>query len=270
MKKAVAFTWVKDYRQMAEDCAKSFNHFHPDVEFRIFDWEHCQRIMKEVHCTSQFLFAPLARELLEEFDVAVHVDSDILVTAPLTRALQGSFDVAGVRALPDEGLPDKSTFRRMNRINGEYIRTDSELNAGFFAVTSKRFVDEWIASNARYGMKMPLVEQDTLNDLFWSGRFDTLLLDPTDFCEFWGTGTKFGSCLGAKDEEGFLESWKGLRLEGAEIRLRNAQGKDKLVRMLHMAGGQWKDKELGFDAPYVKSVFAPEVWARLIELRGRP
>jgi hypothetical protein len=284
----IAYTWVKDYRQMAEDMAHSFHHFHPDVPLHIFNWDDCKRMMAKYDCTYHFLYAAFGRELAETHPLVIHIDADILVTAHLTRVFEEQYDVAGVRALPDQGLPDGSRYRRMNRLSGENLTVAGELNAGFFAVRGTAFWDAWIASNRKYGAKMRLEEQDTLNDLFYSSRYRALLLDPVEEGELWGTATKWGKALGHGNEMGFLESWRGLRLhkyqknpflmgsEEKRLMLKTeapwGSGEDrawKRVHMLHTAGGDWKDKHLGFDAPVVVEKFDPSVREYLGALRGR-
>jgi hypothetical protein len=295
---AIAYTWVRDYRQMAEDMRTSFHHFHPDVPLCIFDWEQCQMIMEKYSCTSSFLYAPLGKELATGSNVVIHIDADIIVTGPLDRLFDEAYDVAGVRALPDQGLPDGSKYRRQNRLTGDHLTTDTELNAGFFAVRDPSFWDAWIALNKQYGTKMRLGEQDTLNDLFHSGRYRSLLLDPINCNELWGTATKWGKALGHGNDMEFLESWRNLFLKTHSERkdaagerilydepqlMMEVPGKKvgasyiappqprslKRVHMLHTAGGDWKDKQLGFDSLTVREKLSPEVWAYLQNVRGR-
>ena len=115
--KAIAYTWVRDYRQMAEDMRTSFHHFHPDVPLCIFDWEQCQMIMEKYSCTSSFLYAPLGKELATGDNLVIHIDADIIVTGPLDRLFSEAYDVAGVRAFPDIGRADSATYRRQNRLS---------------------------------------------------------------------------------------------------------------------------------------------------------
>lgn len=287
---AIAYTWVRDYRQMAEDMRKSFHHFHPDVPLCIFEWEQCEQIMEKYSCTAGFLFAPLGRELALQGNTVIHIDADIIVTGPLDRVLNEAYDVAGVRALPDQGLPDGSQYRRQNRLTGDHLTVQGELNAGFFAVRGTQFWDAWIDLNRKYGTKMRLGEQDTLNDLFYSGRYHSLLLDPVESSELWGTATKWGKALGHGNDMEFLASWRELYLKTHserkdtqgergkydEPRLmmkvpgpKGAPGAMKRVHMLHTAGGDWKDKHLGFDSQTVREKLSFEVWEYLQNVRGR-
>ena len=262
----IVTTWVKDYLQAARDMQHSFQHFHPDIPFHLFDWEACQTQLVEDELPGLgFIGAAFGRKLARQgYHTVIHIDGDIIVTAPLTRLFTEAYDVAGVRALPDQGLPDGSKYRRMNRLTGDNLTVSGELNAGFYAAQGVEFWEHWVENNRKYGQKMPLVEQDTLNDLFWSGRYKALLLDPVDCQEYWGTATKWGKALGHGNEMGFLESWRELHMKGDELHLNG-----KRVHMLHTAGGDWKDKHLGFDAPIVREKFSPEVWEYLSHLRGR-
>lgn len=259
--KVGVFTFVKDYHDMARKCRQSFWHFHPHVPFHIYDWDKSIQICKEEDTSIEFLFAHIGRRMHKEgYEHVVHLDGDIIVTAPLTELLYSQAEVTGTRAAPDQGFDGGSELLRANVLTGDPIASLEELNAGVFGVRNPLFWEDWIASNRRYGKSMPLREQDTFNDLFWSGRYDHLLLDPPESPNYWNTATKWGGDCGIGGVDGFLDSWRGLVCRDDALWLRSeASGVEKRVRLLHMAGGSWPNKELGFEHPEVAAKFSPEV-----------
>lgn len=258
--KTIAYTWVKDYVAMARDMRASLHKWHPDLDLRVFTWAECEQIVRAEKVPPGQLFAALGQRLAKDHDLVIHIDADILVTGPLDRVLVGDFDVAGVRANPDQGVPPLySQFTRLNRITGEYTSTSHELNAGFFAVRNAAFWEEWIRTNIRYAADVTMGEQDTFNDLCWAYRYECKVLDPPGVPEYWGTSTQWG--------KKYLESWGDLRVVGDTLRLRSFAGADKRVHMLHLAGEKWPGKELGFDAPLVRDRLTSEVRDFLVELR---
>jgi len=269
--KVAVFTFVKDYHEMARHCKRSFHYFHPLIPFRVYEWDECMQICKEENTTIEYLFAHVGRRLHREgYDHVVHLDGDIIVTGPLTQLLESPAEITGTRAQPDQGSGENE-FLRANVLTGDPIAVLEELNAGVFGVRNPKVWDDWIASNRRYGPQMPLREQDTLNDLFWSGKYRTSLLDPPEVNEYWNTATKWGGDCGIGGVDGFLDSWKKLFCREDTLWLASAaSGIEKRVRLLHMAGGSWPSKELGFDHPEIRSKFAPEVWEFIEKVRADP
>ena len=254
--RCVAYSWVKDYRAATEDMVRSFHRFHPDVPFILFDWEACEATGVPMNC----LYAALGKQLASDYDVVMHLDGDMVITAPLTRALETQADIAGVRANPDIGLAHGSPFTRINRLTGEYTRVDQEMNVGLFVVRNPLFWDAWTKSNREYAHKVYCAEQDTWNDLAGSGRFTSELLDPVDGEEIWGTAANFGT--------NYLDSWRYLRVDDGGLYL-GESGKGKHIHCLHLAGEGWEDKHLGFGHPRVREVLTPEVRGFIDDLRGR-
>jgi hypothetical protein len=265
-KTPVAYTWVKDYVDMAIDMQMSFHTFHKNIPLHIFSWKECLDVMQAYRVPASQLFAPLGQVLARQgFDCVMHIDADSLVTGSLERAFNTDADVAGVRANPDQGVaPNFAKYTRINRLTGEYNRTDREMNCGFFVVREPAFWEAWIESNRKYAGQVYSGEQDTWNDLALSGQYSCELLDPREGDEYWGTASQWGP---------YLDSWKLLWLEGTSpalkgtppvpgvapqdtwrLMLNSALGRPKQVRVLHLAGEQWQDKHLGFQHPRVRGV----------------
>ena len=289
-KSAIVYAFAKDYKKMARDCRESFWHFHPNVEFRIYDWADAMRICREDGKPCEYYFTHIGKKVHKEgYRTVVHIDGDILVTAPLTRLIYppAGIDIVGTRGASDLGVGELD-YIRGNTLSGEPIGVFEECNAGVFSVTNPAVWDTWEDCNRRYGLKMPMVEQDSFNDIFWSGRYSVEFLDPPSSGEFWNTATKWGDDNGLGGSAGYLDSWRGLYVaqdidvfdEGGYVSgagelplalwLRSPvpPHTPKRVRLLHMAGGQWPNKEAGFDAPDIREKFSPEGWAYLKKVRS--
>lgn len=271
MKPVGIFTFYNTYKDLTFDCVNSVRHFHPDVPVHVYDWDECKKVMAESGCIPQTLFAELGRRLALDYKTVIHIDGDSLVTAPINRAFDGWWDVAGVRNNNDLGRGQhyKTSYTRTNRLTGDPIPVDSYCNCGFFAVKNPAFWADWAKANKRYGEQSRLGEQDTFNDLVWSGKYQAMLLDPRGSEEYWGTSNQWG--------EQHLESWKRLRIEplGEHPRIcldgpmsRPGDEQVKRVRILHLAAGQFEGKEQGWDHPWVRRQVPPGVMEYLDELRA--
>jgi hypothetical protein len=100
-KRIAVSTWcTDDYVDLigVQDLVKSFKHFHPDIDFFIFD----SKMTDEAKVTDPWLqpvwmMAPTCIPFIEDYDMVVHIDGDSVVTGPLTELFESDEDIIGVR-----------------------------------------------------------------------------------------------------------------------------------------------------------------------------
>ncbi len=232
---------------------KSAKKFHPDVPFYVFSEPEIGEILSQKTLLEQavsslpldikppyrqlemgYLHCLLGKALSKTYDLVIYIDCDSLITAPLAEVFEEDYEVAGVRNMADNGRSGCFTVSLDGTLDPlKYI------NGGFTASRSKEFWDCWIALNLKVS-NPPFAEQYTLNYLFHSGLFKTLLLDPPESKVYYGTASTYG-------EQTHWDSWQRIVVEDGLLKLDG-----KTVKILHEAGGpQLPKMDLGLFTPQI-------------------
>ena len=88
MKKIAVTTWVTDdyidYIGL-DELKNSFNHFHSDVDFFVFDTKATNEAMvKDPWLNNVWMMPPSCLPFVDDYDMVVHIDGDCVVTGPMT------------------------------------------------------------------------------------------------------------------------------------------------------------------------------------------
>lgn len=270
MMKTCFETWCTDnYRERAglDKQQNSLKYFHPDVPRYLFTTADTDRVIKKYNWPDLHYFMmpiqTLERELYNDYDLVVHIDSDCTITGSLDELLEGDFDIACVRNNTDHGTAGCCPYIT---INDPYAQNEipwqTFCNAGFIASTKKEFWHDWYKANKKYGMNHPGHEQDILNCIINSGRYNVKLLDPIGSSVSYGVSNAWGPIEDfQKGIFNHWESWKDIYLDGDKLMLNTlTDGHPMEVKVMHVAGG-YNARHMKQD--YEQYGFSDEVLARL-------
>lgn len=253
MKNKVCFFSIADnnnlkYFKLLE---ASLKKFHPDIPLLLWDETKIQQ-----YKDPQFFYRAtpiIAKELIKEYETVIKIDADSIVTGDLSDIWEKfEYDVAVV----NNSNPREFKSYPYALLN---IHPYSYVNAGFVAMRSEAFIDEWYNncfSILYNGFQMR--EQDFLNLLVHGNHYKVKRLDEDD--SFYGLASK-----------GY---WPEIELVGEKLLLRKEPtevghwpkdeqpwpDKDKYIKVIHWAGGNTPDK-MNF-----RIHFQPEVIKKLEEL----
>ncbi|TRZ49816.1 MAG: methyltransferase domain-containing protein [Dehalococcoidia bacterium] len=198
-KRVCAFTLADSVltHRLANRVKKSFEKFHPNIPFYIYDCADEKTLLGEVResscaCKAFELRPRFCEMLMKDFDTVIYLDADTVVTGELTEFLMQDYDVAGSLNI------------------GEAIY----LNAGVAAVSSLEFCQEW--TELMYRPDGGRSNQTHFNELANSGRYRLKIVDEKDVYY----------------NERSRPYWKELRVDGEKLVC-----KGRIVKVLHFAGG---------------------------------
>lgn len=228
----VAFcTHVSDdwfYTIGADKLLKSAKHFHPDIPFYVFNSAQIQNIF-DMHSNFNWttIHPAISIQLIDEYDMVVHFDADCMITGKLNELLDQdnlNYDIIGVR--------NNNDYKRAGKDPAifEGYKWDTYLNCGLVGVTSKSFLEKWIEYNLSFGNNMPFQEQSILNRMVHEEDWTYKILDPIDSNVYYGISNVWGTTT-------HWDSWKDIQIINDELVLQ-----DKIVKILHHAGGSVKHK----------------------------
>lgn len=148
--------------RLARRVKASFEKFHPDIPFYIYDPRNEMQIFGEVKhsaraCKAFEIRPRLMSYLLRDCDGVIYLDSDTVVTARLDEFLEGDYDVAG--SLNLTASAEQPLY----------------LNAGVSAVTSMAFCEEW--TDLMYRHDSGPSNQVYYNQLCQSNRYRLKVVD---------------------------------------------------------------------------------------------
>jgi len=235
-----------------EHCAlpleRSFHYFHPDIPFKIIEGNEVNNLFckDDVNRNIRFSKPLLGKKLFKDYDRIILMDADQLVTGPLTELIDSQWELAGVRSNDDQGRS-----RPLGAFCTPKIPWERYLNCGLCGVGKPSAWDKWDYLNRNHNPHMEDAEQGTWNELFYSGEYQTKLLDPVDQNIIYGVAANSAH-------------WNSLYIEDNKIML-NLTGTPKWVKVLHRAGVG------GIGAPYNKfedSRFHPDVAAYLRRIKS--
>lgn len=245
----IAFvTYVSDEKIVYFGALKlmvSFYKFHPDIPLFVFTNKQISHECAKYNNINWYYMNPvICKKVADKYDLVVHLDADSIVTDRLTEVIKGDYDVATVRNNNDfqrAGASPPLTFDNQ-------IDPLTYANCGLVASTRKEFWEDWITNNAKHFNKFALHEQDVMNLLLSQGKYKVKLLDPIEKPLYYGVSNSYGF-------SNPWESWKEIEIKEEKLYLNN-----KLIKILHNAGGYWSEK-LNLD-----SLFTPQVSAHLKKL----
>ena len=242
------FTWLTDnFKDSVIDYqgfVKSFKHFHPDIDLYVFSDECVNKLFAEKPWLNQFnCKASFAKLLYNDYDLVVNLDCDFYFFDRLHEILQGDYEVAACANYNRTYNVDM----KQNSIGGYNIPYVSEINyiqGGLVASTSKQFWDEYETICEKISMDLFLYENDILNILWYSGKYNTKVLDgDVDYRN--PNFKQYYNCAALGYEKHFYINDNKVYFEG------------KPVRSYHVAGGNTGPG--GKTKPRVEQLFTPEV-----------
>ena len=272
MKKIAVTTWVTDdyvdYIGLNE-LKRSFKHFHPDVDFFVFDTKMTNEAKeKDPWLNNVWMMPPSCLPFVEDYDMVVHIDGDCVVTGPMTELFESEEDIIGVRNNNSLGKASCHTGITIMHIppygDGQYIPVQNFINAGLIASNNKQFWYEWHDLNKQAKRFKDEVnpyahgigdEQDTLNQIFHSDRYTSKIIDAM------GTGLSYGLC-NTWGENSHWESWSQIYLKDEALYLDDPKTGDPMcIKVMHQAGGSLAadlNKKHGGLREWMKTVIAEE------------
>ena len=272
MKKIAVTTWVTDdyvdYIGLNE-LKRSFKHFHPDVDFFVFDTKMTNEAKeKDPWLNNVWMMPPSCLPFVEDYDMVVHIDGDCVVTGPMTELFESEEDIIGVRNNNSLGKASCHTGITIRHIppygDGQYIPVQNFINAGLIASNNKQFWYEWHDLNKQAKRFKDEVnpyahgigdEQDTLNQIFHSDRYTSKIIDAM------GTGLSYGLC-NTWGENSHWESWSQIYLKDEALYLDDPKTGDPMcIKVMHQAGGSLAadlNKKHGGLREWMKTVIAEE------------
>jgi len=240
--KIVAVVHYFSMKNDAHQLARSWKYFHPDIPIVIYDDEYSYKVLKEYGI---WTYAPIAKSLVNDYDMVIHLDADSIVTSRLDDILVGDFDVAGAK--------NNNYLNMAGAVNPGYtygdIPLEKYLNVGVFAVNGdkgKQFLDDWIELNKNPEVNnASFAENGTFNMIFYNGKYKTKILDEDSNPYYYGVSSAWGFEVGKN-----WQSWKQIRLEDNKLFLRHKQ-----IKLIHKAGAESPDNRF----PDLNALFAPDV-----------
>ena len=107
MKKIAVSTWCTDdyaVHLRPDRLQKLINHFHPEIDFHIFDTEDTNNITKEHPwiCAenvrfSDWMMVVTCLPLVEDYDMVIHIDADSFCIGSLDKVINSNAELVGVR-----------------------------------------------------------------------------------------------------------------------------------------------------------------------------
>jgi len=279
-KKIAVTTWVTDdYVEYIglNELKNSFKYFHPDIDFFVFDTKRTSEARdKDPWLNPVWMMPPSCLPFVEDYDMVVHIDGDCVVTGPLTELFESEEDLIGVR---NNNSYNKASSHRGITIahlppfgNGSPIPIQKFINAGLIASNNKEFWYDWHDLNKEaYRIKTEVDpyfhglgdEQDTLNQIFHSGKYTSKIIDAMETGLSYGLSNTWG-------EETHWDSWKSIYVKDDGLYLDDPiSGTPMHIKVMHQAGGSLAaelNKRHGGFRNWMKTVVKNETLEYIIEI----
>ena len=194
----------------ADKLIASIKYFHPEIPFIMMgNKEIEEEIKKDPTLNFCTLNPTMSIRLAKDYDIVVHFAADSMLVDRLDELINGDYDIASVRNNDDSN----------NGVSERYLNIPVYLNAGLVASTKIDFWEEWIERNKNEAKNFKWQEQDIMNQIFYSGKYNTKLLDPVEENLHYGFSSPF-------------YTWRNLKIKNDHLYLNN-----KKVKILHHAAG---------------------------------
>jgi len=208
---------------------KSLKHFHPNIPVQIVTTTPAEAgpiyekypVMMKPYSTLKFF---------DDYELVVHMDSDCTITGALDEIFTNNYDVACVRNFTHNGSCGRDSSEVVKILGVPLgLTTDTFMNAGFVAIRSKQFLEDWL--DGLYKLTWDGDDQNELNRIINSGKYKVKVLDDH------GMGVTYGvsNCWGNTSH---WDSWKNLYLDNDQLYIDNQNGEKLKVKILHVAGGK--------------------------------
>ena len=214
--KAVVCTHCSDDVYETSYCRlleNSFRHFHPDIPLVTFKTEDLNRLAKP---WDFFHIIPnVCLTLADQYDLVVHMDADSIVTARLDEVLNPTWELACV-------LDNTQDGKRIDSL--ENLANFKGINAGLVASTRKDFWELWKATNEaqwEWSKELPFYEQSHLNNIFYSGKFNGVILERLHPASWFGVVSRYSP-----------EAWQEIQCLDDQLWIEGRR-----IKILHQAAG---------------------------------
>lgn len=282
MKKIAVSTWCTDdyaVHLRPDRLQKLINHFHPEIDFHIFDTEDTNNIIKDHPwiCAenvrfSDWMMAVSCLPFVEDYDMVIHIDADSFCIGSLDKVINSDAELVGVRnnnffGKAGAAQPCVSPFYTPFG-DGGMIGVNEFVNAGFVASNDKQFWYEWLDFNKFVAEQSdgrtftykpwPLIrnEQDTWNHIFHAKeKYTTEIIDRE------GSGVSYG-IVNQWGEKDHCESWKDLYIKDNSVYIDHPITREPLrTSILHAAGVGTIEtiKQYGNHYNWLYGIIKPEV-----------
>jgi hypothetical protein len=191
----------------------------------------------------------VSKEVAQDFDKVVHFDADSIILGSLNEILEFDADVLTVRNNNDFNTASRYTDPPITVNN---CAPENYMNAGLIASKNRLFWDDWISCN-KFAHSYPYKEQDTLNILLQSGKYNHKCLDPKDSSNHYGISCHYG-------EKSFWDSSRDIMYKNGKFVL-----KDKVIKVYHQAGGHQHFPKL-----QLRTLFNEETAKEIERISSRP
>jgi len=244
MKKVAFCTHVSDDWYIpggAEKLIQSAKHFHPEIPFYVFKSDVINELFKSDPSITWFTINPhISIKLADEYELVIHIDADSIIVDTLDELINGDFEVAGVRNNNDRGVAGAQNHPCLVQQKNGYIEPVVDalnyVNAGLIASRNKKFWQDWIDGNKKGATLYHQYEQDVLNKLISTNRYNFKLLDPINAPLYYGLASQYG------DNGIHWKSWSNIKLLNDKLYLDG-----KKIKVLHQAGGSGVFPKLQLD-----------------------
>jgi hypothetical protein len=210
-------TFYVDFKAMHDRMVRSLLHFHPEVNLEVTAPQEVERLgLMRLGWGYPLIELPL----FERYSTVTHIDADVIVVDRLDELFEESGDVRAGRNNSDHNRCCNHRGVSLPRVSWK-----SYVNAGIHSVSSPAFMERWLEITQRHVRRYRYGENDTLNVLFHSGRYNARLLDPIDSKICYGTSL----CEGTQT---FWDLWKQIIIVDDHL-----EHNGRRIRLLHLAGG---------------------------------
>jgi len=279
-KKVAISTWcTDDYVDLIglDKLHNSIKHFHPEIDHVVVDSKMTREIEKEIPWMKNiWMMAPSCLPLANDYDMVIHLDGDAVVTGPLDEMINSTAEIIGVRnnnSLNQAGAHGGITIRHMAPFgDGSDIPLQGFINAGMIAAQGRDFWEDWhdvnsqVADVTNKGYYNPGWgdENDTLNQIFHSDKYNSEVIDPI------GSGVSYGLSNVWGTGNNHWESWSQIYVKDDRLYLNDmikegwnmVQGDPMCIKVLHQAGGSIAaelNRSAGGFRNWMKTVVSDEV-----------
>ncbi len=227
----------------------SIRKFHSEEELPIIVYG--QEQLEKISDPNKFYKAtPLfGRELIDDYDLVLKLDSDQIITGPLNHILDiDDYDVGTVLNI---NRIDPTMYGLVSCFN---ISPQIYYNCGLVAMRSKRFVDHWFRlCMSDFFNSLQYREQDLLNILCYYGDYKVRCFD------------RYDPVYKSNRWNGLIAKGEGLKMVLRESKLILPRGKDSYpdrdvtVCAYHWAGGK-NEKKMNYQTSFNEDVIAYFDW----------
>jgi len=157
---------------------KSFKRFHPDIDLVVFGNNEINKLFSEKtwlnFCNCKASFAKL---LYNDYDLVVNVDADFYFFDRLTEIIEGLDYELGGCANYNASLNVSINLPVTNGYIIPHISEQQYIQGGLVASPSKKFWDDYEEHSKNLADHLPLMENDILNILWYSGEYKTKVFE---------------------------------------------------------------------------------------------